>query len=284
MKRLFLLFSLIIYFFSSSAQTIKLDKGELLGLKANKLIIIDTANIRVRYKQYIINDTIDINSKKSNLMILQIGEKVSKYTDYNALIGDSIITNYIKNGDDINTILQKTSVYIKGSSRENIFKNYPKEQITTTNLFAGSSYLYEEPSVNIKWKLETGNLTVNGYKCKKATTTLFGRNYTAWYTPDIPISNGPWKFSGLPGLILKVEDDKKQISFECIALEKPSWVDQIYINESNYMKTNKKTFLKLYKQYKENPGAALQNSGMIQGEIPAKAFRKRAYNPIELSE
>jgi GLPGLI family protein len=240
--------------------------------------------MRIQYRQVIIQDTTDTNQKTDNIMLLQIGNNISKYTDYYGLKADSLYDVYVKMGDDLSTIFTKIHPYIKGSSRENIFKDYPQGKITSTNLFGGSSYLYEEASVNIDWKLESGNMTIAGYKCKKASTTLFGRKYTAWYTPDIPISNGPWKFSGLPGLILKVEDSKKEVSFECIAIDKPHWKDPIYMNESDYMKTNKKTFLKLYKQYKDNPGAVIQNSGMIQGDIPAKAFRKRAYNPIELSE
>ncbi|MFV0331528.1 MAG: GLPGLI family protein [Dysgonomonas sp.] len=279
----------ILYFFlfitlTLNAQIFIPDNGESAKLPPPKApIVLDSSMIRIQYRQRIINDTVTQNYQE-HLMLLQIGSKISKYTDYNKLIGDSLNFVYSKQGMDINSMLEKVSIYTRNGSRENIFTNYPKGKITSTNFFTGSSFLYEEPLIKTNWKSESGNLTVSGYKCKKASTTLFGRKYTAWYAPDIPISNGPWKFSGLPGLILKVEDDKKQISFECIAIEKPRWVDNIYIFDRNYMKTNKKTFLKSYKQYRENPGAALQNSGMIQGDIPAHALRKRAYNPIELSE
>jgi GLPGLI family protein len=284
MKRLLLSFFSVAFIITVNAQTIELNKGEFFDPKLSKLLIIDTVTMRIKYRQSIMNDTLNINSGRTNIMILQVGRSMSKYTDYNALVGDSIITEYTKQGKDVNEIISKTLSITRGASHENIFKDYPKGKITTTNFFLGSSYLYEEPFVKINWKLESGNMTIAGYKCKKASISLFGRKYTAWYTPDIPVGNGPWKFSGLPGLILKAEDDRKQVSFECIAIEKPRWVDQIYIFDKDYLKTNKKTFLKSYKQYRENPGAALQNSGMVQGDIPARALRKRAYNPIELSE
>lgn len=63
-----------------------------------------------------------------------------------------------------------------------------------------------EKQPEMKWELLEDEKKINDYNCKKATTTFRGRSYEVWYTPDIPISVGPWKFSGLPGLILSVKD------------------------------------------------------------------------------
>lgn len=61
--------------------------------------------------------------------------------------------------------------------------------------------------------------TIFDYPCRKAKVTYAGRNYSAWFTPDIPVSDGPWKFHGLPGLILLVEDDEKMIQYIAIGLK-----------------------------------------------------------------
>lgn len=58
-----------------------------------------------------------------------------------------------------------------------------------------------------------------GYLCKNATTTFRGREYEAWYTTAIPIPDGPWKFSGLPGLILQITDSKENINIEAYSIE-----------------------------------------------------------------
>lgn len=50
------------------------------------------------------------------------------------------------------------------------------------------------------------SLSILDYKCIKATTRFRGRDYTAWVTKELPINDGPWKFYGLPGLILQIED------------------------------------------------------------------------------
>ncbi len=69
-----------------------------------------------------------------------------------------------------------------------------------------------------KWKLFDESQTIAGYLCKKATTTKqIGRSQaiTAWYCEDIPIDDGPFDFTGLPGLILQIEiDDRSIIKFE----------------------------------------------------------------------
>jgi GLPGLI family protein len=73
------------------------------------------------------------------------------------------------------------------------------------------------PSFN--WKLETDTLTINNYLCNKANLDFRGRNYTFWYTIEIPTQFGPWKFFGLPGLIVKIESEDKSISFQLNKLE-----------------------------------------------------------------
>lgn len=69
------------------------------------------------------------------------------------------------------------------------------------------------------WTLAEGQDTVLSHVCSKAMVHYAGRDYVAWYVPDIPISAGPWKLYGLPGLILKAEDSEGCFRFEAIAIE-----------------------------------------------------------------
>ena len=70
------------------------------------------------------------------------------------------------------------------------------------------------------WKTEDGEMKILGYDCRKASVVFGGRQYYAWYTLDIPVSDGPWKLMGLPGLILKAEDADGMFCYEAIGLEK----------------------------------------------------------------
>lgn len=65
----------------------------------------------------------------------------------------------------------------------------------------------------MKWTLTKEKKEILGYKCKSVTTTFRGRSYTVYYAPKIPVSNEPWKFGGLPGLILEVKTDEKEFCF-----------------------------------------------------------------------
>lgn len=67
-------------------------------------------------------------------------------------------------------------------------------------------YSVYEKIPEMDWELINQSKTIQNFDCKKAKTVFRGRTYVVWYTEEIPISAGPWKFNGLPGLILSVED------------------------------------------------------------------------------
>ena len=66
--------------------------------------------------------------------------------------------------------------------------------------------IVKEDSIQWKWKLHQEIKKIGGFICQKATIKFRGRNYIAWFTNEIPVPFGPWKFKGLPGLILEVYD------------------------------------------------------------------------------
>lgn len=74
---------------------------------------------------------------------------------------------------------------------------------------------YKEPTIN-NWKLIDEVKIINTISCKRAEINYKGRNWIAWYSTDIPIPYGPYKFNGLPGLIIKIRDDKGEYDFELV--------------------------------------------------------------------
>ncbi len=97
-------------------------------------------------------------------------------------------------------------------------------------------YSYDE-TLDFEWTLHDESLTVNGYKCKKASLTYGGRNWTAWYSPEIPFAYGPYKFRGLPGLILKMEEDTGVYSFEALSVQFEKTIPRLSL-ESQFIKAS----------------------------------------------
>ncbi len=74
----------------------------------------------------------------------------------------------------------------------------------------------------LNWEIEQGkSKLINGNKVFKATTNFRGRTYIAWYNPAIPVSVGPWKFSGLPGLIVEISDTTNKFHWAVKTIKYP---------------------------------------------------------------
>lgn len=88
--------------------------------------------------------------------------------------------------------------------------------MTITDFLLGQYYLYGDSLNAQEWNMENDSTKmVLGHECQKATCCFRGRQWTAWFALDVPVSDGPWKFCGLPGLIMEVYDRGKQYYF-CI--------------------------------------------------------------------
>jgi len=66
-------------------------------------------------------------------------------------------------------------------------------------------------SINFNWKISNESQMVQGLKCQLATCHFRGRDYKAWFYPVISLPYGPWKFGGLPGLIVEIQDSKQEV-------------------------------------------------------------------------
>jgi len=129
-------------------------------------------------------------------------------------------------------------------------------------------------------------------KIRKAETKFRGRNYIAWYTSEISISDGPYKFKGLPGLIIKLYDSRKEINYTLIGLEKIRKSKTLNINyENEALPVAKRKYIEIKKSFKQNPIPYMESQGAVFSEetkrIIRERFRKRnekTNNPIELKE
>ena len=271
--------------FSLFAQTI-VGNLENFSRKMDPRDTLDDAFLNVHYRQLVRENKLVPDKLTESDMVLQIGNEKSKYVNYKFLISDSIMAEELKQPElsmskVVNGALMRTK---KAGDRSELIKNYPKGQYWVRMPVLLDRYVYTETKPKFDWSFSSDTLTVLGYLCKKATCSFRGRDYTAWYAPDIPLSDGPWKFNGLPGLILKVEDSDRDYSFECTALYQVNWESPIYLSEiKNAIKTTREKFRQAEKAAMNNPGALIGSSGLVTLPKGEKMVTKTLpYNPIEL--
>ena len=123
------------------------------------------------------------------------------------------------------------------------------------NTFPGKSKYMNVPMA-LDWTMQSDMDTILGMHCRRAATTYGGRDYEVWYSTSIPISDGPYIFSGLPGLIVKVSDSEKWYSFTLKRMmTKPAeiWVHKTFMNEYVQTEISRENFVKSCTKMKENP-------------------------------
>ena len=103
-------------------------------------------------------------------------------------------------------------------------RDFANNTMTDAIELLGKSYLIEDDIQAIDWKIMNDLKEVAGHICMKAFTedTFRNQKIVAWFAQDIPISAGPDRFSGLPGMILEIDinDGAMIMSADKIELKK----------------------------------------------------------------
>ena len=128
-------------------------------------------------------------------------------------------------------------------------------------------YTYEEDR-KMDWKILPETVKIGEYEAQKAETTFAGRKWYAWFTQDIPFQDGPYKFKGLPGLIVKLEDSNGDYSFDLQQSKKISEFPNFDNRGGNPIKVKRIDFEKQEKLYRKDPVSFVTNS-FSQGGAPA---------------
>lgn len=216
---------------------------------------LDKASVRCLYefKQKVKGR--DGNTSICDSMMLEIGNKYSLYYNWRQAYKDSVggsripsaksikSLNVIKNSDMFADLENagREDVYIPIDRPETakLYKNRSKTEISTITMNNNQIFKCAE-TLMPEWDIQEDTLTVSGYLCQKANTNFRGRDYTVWFTPEIPINDGPWKLYGLPGLILKAEDSEQTFAFLAIGFENLSSPKEITMDKDSYIKADYK--------------------------------------------
>ncbi|UCA61020.1 GLPGLI family protein [Chryseobacterium rhizoplanae] len=232
------------------------------------------------YRLEYMPDSTDVMNTKVEDFTLFIDKGKSYFVSDNYLKRDSILNAAAKTqgfnfAKAPNTHFK--SVIIKENDKINFYDNILKYYFAYTE------------NVKFKWNIEPEKQKIGEYNVQKAFTEYGGRKWTAWFTQDIPVHEGPYKFRGLPGLIIKIEDSGSNYRYELISVKKKNLPINVIFSEK-YLNQHKILSKEEYRSALKNINDNIINEASSSGitiapesvEQAKKDISKRN-NPIELT-
>lgn len=126
------------------------------------------------------------------------------------------IHNDVPNTDDYEST-ENGFVFIKGDIEGYpVFTDLGEDSLIFKTIYGSprEHLIIKEKRPEIIWDTSYSDTKVLGsYTCNKATGLFGNRQYTVWYTKAIPLAFGPYKLSGLPGVILEAESTDNRVSY-----------------------------------------------------------------------
>lgn len=258
----------------ATTSNITVTKKSKKDIKVNTL---DAATIRCYYE---FSQPLTVDKEKlqaTDTMTLDIGSKISLYYDATRIKRDSIFGSMMSSSmnpsniksmsvmkdQDASILDGKGGTTIESTARgetAKLYKNRQDKEVIITDRGDGTQrYKCTEKNTSQQWNITSDTLTVLGYLCQKATSSFRGRDYEAWFTPEIPVNDGPWKLYGLPGLILKAKDTEDLFSFEIVGLEQLQSPVNITMAEEDYINCSRKDLARV--KAKQSGGMAINING-----------------------
>jgi GLPGLI family protein len=208
----------------------------------------DRSDLKVRYFMVMAPDSTLIKNEKEASVYsysLLFNANKSIYADESA----KTYYDYLYNNVGNYGILPISSL---PRSKSSIYKDGDKI-IATLPIARKDLYRFEEPA--LKWELiKDKKKTILSYSCNLAKTTSdTGKVYYAWYTSSIPISEGPFRFKGLSGLVLEVYNEEKSIFINAVEIAKVNELIEPLKYVRVYDLKDKAKFMKKRKEVMEDP-------------------------------
>lgn len=230
-------------------------------------------------------DTV-LSQSRNEYYILSVGDVYSFYEDYAGYRLDSAchamnwIITYAQ-GDSL------SALYPLVGQRPEVLHNMRTGMYTVNEYNVFDFYQYKDSTARFAWTLLPDTTEVCGYVCRKAEATFRGIRWTVWYAPEIPLGVGPWKFNGLPGLVLWAYDDKGTHDVRLTAARRSTGTPITFQTRSRFrakrerVNTQMKKFKIGMQPYDSATGFPLYEIDKQGNRKPMPAVR-RFYVPYEL--
>ena len=268
------------------------------------LLIVFIANIslaqkpdkvlaRISYAFTHTRDTMQRSNPYTETMLLVIGKNASMYTSFDKI------------NRDLNLPIANTEAIRKAPFKPVTLIDYfffAKENKFFTREKLFTDYIILDEAPKMEWKIEKDTANFSGISCRKAKAHFKGRDWIAWYAPNLPFQSGPWKLNGLPGLIIEAYDEKREVKFEILQFDNlqesnsaREYKRSFYFGEEvkfmpEVKATTRADFDKLYTAYKKDPmgfmaaSSGVSVSNIRMGSSMTGISHTVINNPIELPE
>ena len=193
-------------------------------------------------------DSTKTDSLITEVMRLSVVGKNSHYLSNKMALSDSLSKLYNESSEPPSNLQQ---VFRKENSISIFEKIYALDFKITDNF-------------TIPWKLENEKKRIEKWECQKATANYGGRVWTAWFTTEIPIQEGPYYFKGLPGQIVSLEDSKKQHQFQLIGVQTIKKAEELTAPQPRrVINLESKGFSKYWQNYRKEPLGWLEQMAQV---------------------
>jgi len=290
--------------------------GIILSATAAKAQQPDTALLYIHYKFSHIRDTSNRASPYREDMVLAVGKNTGVYRSYQRQLENAQTKKQLRAQAGSSEV--RLNIHRTGTGTE--YFQYPNDHKLIRKEFLFGNFLVTGSLPVIDWQITGDTTTLGTLHCQKARGHFRGRDYIAWFCPDLPLHVGPWELNGLPGVIVEAYDEKKEIQFLFDGVEKTTPSTESSANSQgdvpppppgmedlgsdpaiiklpdNATKTTDKEFAKLQAAFQRDPNAFAQSmmaahgGGMAGDNGPKMKMDIKAApapvtnNPIELPE
>jgi GLPGLI family protein len=233
------------------------------------------SELEVHYEYSFTRDTTDVDPshRSKEIMVLDFNSNSSIYYSQQYLAARKVFEQAAIASQTSANVEIRAADLPKYRISYSIYRN--GSQIYYTGNISRDFFTFE--STYLKWKTDYKETkTILGYHCNKATTIFNNRKFIAWYTNDIPISEGPYRFKGLTGLIMEISDEKNYHSFKSIGIEKK----QIEIKPiTKGIPVTREQYLIKREEFKSNPYPERKNFQKERRDQMIEAYKKEI--PLE---
>lgn len=236
-------------------------KRIIIGFFSFLSVVLLAQNQRFSYEYKFVTDSTKMDEANSELMYLDVAKKGSKFYSQKKNIADSIHQDRVqKKTRDFTGIDYGLVSYV-------VEKSYPDFKIDFFNNLDMNKYKVSD-NRSMNWKILPEKEKIGEFNAQKASLYFAGRIWTAWFVSDIPIQDGPYKFHGLPGLIIKIEDKTKSHSFVLKEIKKLT-SDQEWVSDGeknafgNTIAIDQEKYKKQVVDFRNNPTKGMRQ--MLSG-------------------